>query len=386
MKSKSLIWLSTLLALNAAQANPENIRAQCTEAFYADQFQTVINTCKQHQDNSPEIQFLVKASEVFTEINQDQIYVIFLDARLSGQGKRQLTRGSSWLFNQKEEQSLRKHLTAFHEFEKYPIPDAIFWSAILFYIDEHSLADIDGRTRDKTFNQGRAERKDRLYTMRLETLHSLDPSNPNVNFLLGLEGIRIQLPNRRAMADMKQLKTMLANLPETLYYSVEDPRYYQYMLQAGEMGFEAALQYIDGVNAWEQRLGDLAKQAEQGELNAIIELGDMAYRNGDIDQAIRYFTQAGQAGDVQSLKSLSTIYVREAPDAQRYVNIIKQLVELGDVDALLTLDDYEACMGNTKRAKKLYEKAHKQGQALAQYALLDLQDYGEPTAGCEKFK
>jgi|GEM_PF-6248517 len=383
MKPKPMTWLSTLLIINTVNANPENIKEQCIDAFNSDQFQTVINTCQQHQVNAPEIQYLVKASKVFSTISQEKIHDIFLDERLGGQGKRRLERNARWLFNVSEEALLSQHIDAFTALEKYDIPDAIFWSAVLFYIDEFSLAEKDGRIKNKSFMQGRAERKDRLYNMRLETYHALIPDNPQVNFLLGLEGVKLQIPNRRDMSDPVKLKAMYHRKPGTLFYSIEDPRYYEYMLLAGNQGFEPALNYIKGVNAWNQRIENLTKQAKQGDLGAMSELGDLAYREGSISQATQWLSKAG---DVQSLKSLARIYLREAPNPEQYIHTIRQLVKLNDLDATLTLGDYYACSGDSNKAKEWYEKAQNQGHALAAYALSDLQEFGEPPSGCQKFE
>lgn len=111
------------------------------------------------------------------------------------------------------------------------------------------------------------------------------------------------------------------------------------------------------------------KKAEQGDVEALVRLGDIYFEKGNIEKAMKLYELAAKRGNAEAMSNLGYIY-REGLEVQKNLKLAKEYfekaAEYDDKDALFYLGDMHLCGEATKinyeKALYYHEKAYEKGE------------------------
>jgi tetratricopeptide (TPR) repeat protein len=355
-----------LLLTVTNQPLPEFID-DCGKLFDQDQYKEVIKTCAIREAESQELQFMVSLSRFFIEISFQRLDFLFYN----GSPMYEIARGEK-LFKNGEEKALKFHHERLQKFAEMGYPFAQLVVAKIFYINETIIRRMDGKVTLPNYLKHHTQRMKQGYISHLESYIQANPDDVEVLFLLGKQGLKAENAGFR---------------PDKRYFSIVNKQYYSYLIKSFELGHPEAQVLIDGVDNWQQHLKTENKEAEGNDVESIYAIGLRHYYNkknqpNRLELAIEYFNKAADLKHILSLVMLKTIYSRDLPDGDKYLETVKSLVSLNHTDSMIVLGDYYLCREEKLKAKKLYEKAKSLGSPLAQVAIEDLEIDGEPSSGC----
>ena len=129
------------------------------------------------------------------------------------------------------------------------------------------------------------------------------------------------------------------------------------------------------------------KKAEQGDVEALVRLGDIYFEKGNIEKALKLYELAAKRGNAEAMSNLGYIY-REGLEVQKNLKLAKEYFEKAaeqeDKDALFYLGDMHLCGEATKinyeKALYYHEKAYEKGEeeSSKRIALLYMSGQVEP--------
>ena len=341
-------------------------QAACLEMFEDGEYSKVINACEKLKKDSTDLGFAVLASQLFSQVSEEKIDQIFysgIDTGIDGY----YSKNGEPTYTNLEKYYIREYFSEMAALAEKGHSQARALTAKMHFID--SL--IFSRSRYSGLNGKKAKDFQMYYIKNLEHLLKENPNDVEILFLLGQQGVKLQM----VQGDWR-----------TIYYQIVDQEYYTFLKKAEEMGDPRAYYINQGVKRWNDHVGHLEKKASTNNTAALRELGYSLLHDGattaDYEQAIKLLEQAAQQGDVPSLMALASLYKRNMKNETKYVSTLQRAVKLNNTQAMIDLGDYYFCKKLKAKAKMLYQQAIEAGEPLAETALQGLQHDSEPIYGC----
>ncbi|TDR20693.1 tetratricopeptide repeat protein [Marinicella litoralis] len=343
---------------------------ECKEAFNNEFYEQVLKTCMINESSSIEDRFVRLAADLFAVVSPDRLDEIFY------QGKYEIDVFNVDQFNDlysiNEKLKLQQHKNTFIDLAEDQHAEANLLAAKLYYLNELIIDKIDDKWPKVPWNDFQAK-KQAHYNDRLAIYLKTYPDHLEALFLLGVESL-----------EPPKIPVMMRPTRKPIF-AVKEEATYAHLLKALKLGHNRAQYFVDAVNRWHDIRANWIKKAAQEDPESQFLLGYEAYKYAQFTDSAKYFEQAAKANHTEALSHLERLYQNELKDVQKYLNVIVQLAELGDTDAMLVLGDYLLCSGNAKDAEEVYSMAQEMNNPLAAYSLFDLRDYGVPQSGCMKF-